>query len=185
MRQEDVDLGHLWLDAVCERLRQQRELAESAAGRLGDDAFFRALGPGENSVALLMKHMGGNLRSRWRNLLTEDGEKPDRRRDAEFELEEGDTREAILEGWAEGWRLALGTLGSLEPVDLAGTVTLRGEMLPVVAAVERQLAHAAYHTGQIVLLARHLVGEEAWTSLSIPRGGSAAYTERVRRDAQA
>ena len=185
MREEDVDLGRTWLDAVCERFRQQRGLAEAAAARLDDDAFFHTLGAGENSVALLMKHMGGNLRSRWRDFLTSDGEKPDRRRDSEFELEEGDTRERILQGWEEGWRLLLGTLGSLEPVDLLGIVTIRGETLGVVAAVERQLAHAAYHTGQIVLLARHHVGEEGWASLSVPRGGSEAYTERVRRDAGA
>ncbi|HUH11562.1 MAG TPA: DUF1572 family protein [Longimicrobiales bacterium] len=184
MRDEDADLGRVWLDAVCERFRQQKELAAKAAARLDDAAFFQPLGSGENSVAILMKHMGGNLRSRWTAFLTSDGEKPDRRRDAEFEIEEGDTRERILEGWEEGWRLALGTLGSLEPVDLPGIVTLRGETLGVVAAVERQLAHAAYHTGQIVLLARHLVGEEAWASLSIPRGASDEFTERVRRAAQ-
>lgn len=173
------DLAEAWLGAVAERFRQQKELAEKAAARLDDDDFFRALHPESNSVALLMKHMAGNLRSRWTHFLTADGEKPDRRRDAEFVREPADTRASIEEAWDEGWRLALGTLGALEPPDLHSTVTLRGEPLSVVAAVERQLAHAAYHTGQIVLLARHWVGD-SWESLSIPPGESEAFTARMR-----
>lgn len=176
---ESDDLAREWLRAVSARFRQQKEVAERAAARLGEEHFFRALDAGSNSVALLMKHVAGNLRSRWTDFLTNDGEKPNRRRDAEFVREPSDTRGSIEAAWEEGWHLALGTLGSLEPPDLGSVVTLRGERLTVLEAVERQLAHAAYHAGQIVLLAKHWLGEE-WESLSIPRGESEARTRRTR-----
>lgn len=176
-------VAEAWLSAVCARMRQQKELAERAAARVSDDDFFRALDPGSNSIGVLMKHVAGNLRSRWTGFLTTDGEKPDRRRDAEFIREESDTRASVEAAWEEGWRVALGTLGALAPPDLGSVVRIRGESLSVVEAAERQLAHAAQHAGQIVLLARHWVGE-GWESLSIPRGESEAFTARARERAR-
>src|SRR5690606_5792830 len=127
-----------------------------------------------NSVAVLMKHVGGNLRSRWTGFLTTDGEKPDRDRDSEFAIGPDDSRDRILDRWQEGWRCLEDALRSLDPADLERTVHIRGEPHTVPQALHRSLAHTAQHTGQIVLLAKHLCGS-AWRTLSIPRGQSAAY----------
>ncbi len=125
-----------------------------------------------------MKHLAGNLRSRWTDFLTSDGEKPDRNRDAEFVLDAGTTRATVLGWWDEGWRRLFGAIESLGPDDLLRTVHIRGEPHTVVRAIERALAHAAYHVGQIVLLAKHRRGA-AWRSLSIPKGQSATFDPRA------
>lgn len=150
-----------------------KKLAEDAMAQVDDAHFFAPLGDEENSIALIVKHMAGNLRSRWTDFLTTDGEKPDRDRDAEFEIH-GDQRAALLEAWERGWATFLGTLQSLSPDDLARTVHIRGEPHTVIRAVDRAVAHACYHVGQIVLLARHFAGAE-WRTLSIPRGGSRQF----------
>jgi hypothetical protein len=121
-----------------------------------------------------MKHLSGNLRSRWCDFLASDGEKPDRNRDGEFVLSAGDSRAALTERWEDGWNHLFGTLAALGPDDLLRTVTIRGEAHSVLEAIQRQQTHYAYHVGQIVLLARHFAGAR-WKSLSIPKGQSARF----------
>jgi hypothetical protein len=173
------DLGRHYLDDALLTLRKYRGLAERALEQVDDGQFFRVLDPGSNSLALIVKHVAGNQRSRWRDFLTSDGEKPDRRRDSEFELEPGDTRAALMTRWNDGWELALREIGALGPGDLLRTVTIRGEPHSVLQAIERQVAHYAHHAGQILFLAKHLAGER-WRSLSIPKGRSADH--EVARD---
>jgi len=162
------DAGELYLEDLGRRLEKLRDTAERAMAQVDDADFFRAGGTEENSISLLVKHLSGNLRSRWTRLLTSDGEKPDRDRDAEFERHRGDDRAALMESWDAAWRIVEETLGSLTPSDLTRTVHIRGEPHSAVGALNRQLAHNAYHTGQIVLRARHYAGKR-WESLSIPR----------------
>jgi len=151
-----------------------RALAERALAQVDDDAFGKALDGDANSPALLVKHIGGNLRSRWTDAFTTDGEKPDRNRDAEFELRPGDTRASLMAAWAVGWSAVLSTLSTTGPNDLVRTVTVRGEPHTLVRALTRSLAHTAGHVHQLVMLCRHWRGE-AWQTLSIPRGQSAGY----------
>jgi hypothetical protein len=151
-----------------------RALAEKALGQLDDDGFFRALDGDANSPAVLAKHIGGNLRSRWTDVFTSDGEKPDRRRDREFELDAADTRASVMERWAAGWDAVAATLDALAPEDLERVVTVRGEPHTLPRALTRSLAHTAGHVHQIVLLARHWSGS-AWRTLSIPRGQSETF----------
>jgi len=149
---------------------QQRRLGEAAAEQLSDEEFFHTLADGSNSVAILMKHMGGNLRSRWTDFLTTDGEKPDRNRDGEFIIA-GESRDAIRQIWNQGFDRCIDTVRSLTPEDLTRTVTIRGEAHTAVQALIRSLAHVSHHAGQIVLLAKALRGNR-WEVLSIPRGKS-------------
>lgn len=164
----DAPLGRAVLDDLAERFRSLRELADRALAQVDDEAYFATLDAEGNSVALLAKHVGGNLRSRFSDFLVSDGEKPDRDRDAEFEVRPGDTRATIEESWAAGWATLEATLASLAPADLSRTVRLRGEPLSALQALTRALAHVGQHVGQIVLLARHWAGPE-WETLSIPR----------------
>jgi hypothetical protein len=166
-----------FLSLADRELRRLKALADKAMAQVDDDGFFAALGQDENSIALVVKHMAGNLRSRFRDFLTSDGEKPDRNRDAEFETAPTDTRAALLAAWEEGWQILFDALAPLGEADLTRVVTIRGEPLSVFQAVGRQLTHYAYHVGQIVLLARHWAGPE-WSSLSIPRGKSADFNRR-------
>ena len=164
-----------YLADVKARFESIRTQAERAAAQVDDAAFFAPLGAEENSIALLMKHMSGNLRSRFTNFLTSDGEKPDRNRDGEFEQGAGDSRATILARWAEGWRILVDTLDALGPGDLGRTVTIRGEPHTVIQALSRQLVHQSQHAGQVVLLAKHAAGAQ-WKTLSIPRGKSGTFT---------
>lgn len=170
--------AHAWLDDVRLQFRRLKEQCESAAAQVSDEDFFTPLGQGENSIAVLMKHLGGNHRSRWRDFLTTDGEKRDRHRDREF-IVEGETRAAVEERWEEGWRFAFESLAALAPGDVGRTVTVRGEPHSVVEAIHRSLSHAAYHTGQIVQLARHFAGD-AWQTLSVARGKSEELNAAMR-----
>jgi hypothetical protein len=170
--------GPFLADALAQ-FRKYRALAEAALAQADDATFFAVPGPDENSLALLVKHVAGNQRSRWTEFLATDGEKPDRRRDEEFELRPGDTRAALMARWHEGWRLLFAALEPLADADLSRTVAIRGEPHTVLQAVARQQTHYAYHVGQIVALARHHAGAR-WRSLSIPRGQSAAW--EVGRD---
>jgi hypothetical protein len=165
---------HYLKDAV-RVFRGQKKLADGAAAQVSDEEFFRAIDAESNSIALIMKHMAGNMRSRWTDFLTSDGEKPDRRRDSEF-LVEGEDRAAILERWEAGWRTVFDTLESLGPEDIDRPVTIRGEPHTVVEAVNRQLSHYGQHTGQIVFLAKHLKSSE-WKTLSIARGKSEDFNK--------
>lgn len=165
-------------EVLARELDHYRRMAERALEQLDDDGFFASPGPETNSVAIIVKHMAGNLRSRWTDFLTTDGEKPDRNRDTEFELTDADTREALMQRWVAGWQLVADTMAGLTDDDLGRTVMVRWEPHTVLAAIQRQLTHAAYHTGQIVQLARHYSG--AWRTLSIARGESDAFNARMR-----
>jgi hypothetical protein len=160
---------HYLQDAV-RVFRGQKRLADGAAAQVSDEEFFRAIDAESNSIALIMKHMAGNMRSRWTDFLTSDGEKPDRHRDSEFVVE-GEDRAAIMERWEAGWRTLFDALESLKPEDIDRAVTIRGEPHTVVEAVNRQLSHYGQHTGQIVFLAKHLKSSD-WKTLSIARGKS-------------
>ena len=148
--------------------RKYREMADKSLARVTDAQFFAALDEESNSLAVLVKHVAGNLLSRWTDLLTTDGEKPARDRDAEFEIGPGDTRAGLMRRWEAGWACAFASLEALTPADLDRTILIRGEPHTMVQALNRQLTHAAYHTGQIVLLAKHFQSD-GWESLSIPR----------------
>jgi hypothetical protein len=160
-------IEQLYLDDCLLQLRKLKAQAEKAIAQIDDRQLFALLDPDANSIALIMKHVSGNMRSRWTDFLSTDGEKPDRDRDSEFEID-GETRAAILARWEQGWNLLFETLASLEPGDLAKTVTIRGEPHTVVQAINRQLSHYSAHVGQIVLLAKHFAGPE-WKTLSIPK----------------
>jgi hypothetical protein len=153
------------------QLRKLKSLAEKAVGQIDEQYLFTVLDREANSIAVIMKHMAGNMRSRWTDFLTSDGEKPTRDRDREFEMDSNDTRARIFSMWEEGWNRLFQTVSSLNPEDLGKTVRIRAEAHTVVEAINRQIAHYAMHVGQIVLLAKHFAGAN-WQSLSIPRGKS-------------
>ncbi len=171
-------LGGMYLEDVLARLRGTKRLADEAAAQVSDEEFFRAPDAESNSIALIMKHMAGNMRSRWTDFLTSDGEKPDRHRDSEFE-HEGEDRQGILDAWEAGWRLVFDAIGALRPDDLTREITIRHEPYTVVSAINRQLAHYNQHAGQIIFLAKHLKSS-AWRSLSIPRGQSETFNEGMK-----
>jgi uncharacterized protein DUF1572 len=158
--------------------RYYKALAERAMAQVSDEQLFTMLDDESNSIAIVVKHMAGNMRSRWTDFLSTDGEKPDRNRDAEF-AEPPTTRAALMAVWEEGWHCMFHALAALTDDDLAHTVTIRGEGHSVMQAINRQLAHYPYHCGQIVLLAKHL-NHAGWQSLSVPRGKSEEFNARVR-----
>ena len=157
--------------------RYYKKLGEGAMAQVSDEQLFVALDPEMNSIALIVKHMAGNLRSRWTDFLTSDGEKPDRNRDSEFECPPA-TRAALMEMWESGWACLFTALEPLSEADAGRTVKIRNEAHSVMQAVNRQLAHYAYHVGQIVFLAKHLQSAQ-WKSLSVPRGQSGQFNQRV------
>ncbi|HUJ41474.1 MAG TPA: DUF1572 family protein [Candidatus Acidoferrales bacterium] len=157
--------------ATLRELRSLKRAAERAMAQVSDEQFFAALDPETNSIAVLVKHIAGNMLSRWTDFLSSDGEKPWRDRDAEFRIDPADTRATLLERWEQGWHILLSTLESLGPADLERTVTIRAEPYSVVGATQRSLSHYSDHIGQIILLAKHLAGPN-WKTLSIPRGKS-------------
>jgi hypothetical protein len=157
--------------------RYTKSLADRAMEQVSDKQLFAALDQEANSIAVVVKHMAGNMRSRWTDFLTSDGEKPDRNRDSEF-VEPPATRKALMEMWEDGWAHVFDSLAPLTDADLARTVTIRGEPHSVLQAINRQSGHYAYHVGQIVLLAKHYAGGN-WQSLSIPRNRSAEFNRKV------
>ena len=169
--------------ALITSFRFTKDLADRAIAQVPDARLHEALDPNTNSIAVIMQHLAGNLRSRWTDVFETDGEKPWRDRDAEF-VDGRLSREALCTAWEEGWACVLDTLATLTPADVARSVRIRGEVLTFPQAACRALAHAGYHVGQIVMIARVLAGE-TWTTLSIPRGESRSYNERVWRDAGA
>lgn len=171
-------LAQLYLEDTAALFRRQKRLADRAMAQIDDEAFFALLDAEANSVAVLVKHMAGNMRSRWTDFLTSDGEKPDRNRDSEFVIEPGQDRAWLLARWEEGWQILLDTIDSLTAADLGRTVTIRSEPHSVLKAINRQLDHYSYHTGQIVLLCKHYAPE--WRTLSIPKGGSAAFNDKMQ-----
>ncbi len=158
--------------------RYYKKLAERAMEQVSDDRLFATLDDEMNSIAVIVKHMTGNMQSRWTDFLTSDGEKPGRDRDAEFSNPPA-TREALLQLWEDGWRCLLGTMESLSETDLSRTITIRGERHSVMQAINRQLAHYPYHCGQIVFLAKHFCSGH-WRVLSVPLGKSAEFNRRVQ-----
>ena len=157
--------------------RYYQKLAEGAMAQVSDAQLFTTLDPEMNSVALIVKHLAGNMRSRWTDFLTSDGEKPDRNRDSEF-VEPPKTRAALMEMWEAGWECLFSALGSLSEADIGRTVKIRGEAHSVLQAINRQLAHYPYHVGQIVFLAKHLQSAK-WKSLSVPKGQSPQFNQRI------
>ena len=168
----------VWIDETRLECRRYKAWAEQALAQVDDAAFFTALGTG-NSVAHVVKHIAGNLRSRWTDFYDGDGEKPDRCRDREFEIEPGDTRATLMARWERGWASLFATLDPMTPADAARTVVIRGEPHTVPRALMRNLAHTAQHVGQIILLAKHLRGD-AWKTISIPRGQSEQFNAAMR-----
>jgi hypothetical protein len=171
-------IGEIYLRDVRSRFKGIKRLGDEAVAQVSDEEFFRLLDSESNSIALVMKHVAGNMRSRWTDFLTTDGEKPDRNRDLEFVIE-GEDRRLITESWNAAWGYFLDTLSSIGPEDLTRIVTIRHEPYTVVAAINRQLEHYGYHIGQIVFLAKHFKSS-AWQSLSIARAASSAFNERMR-----
>jgi uncharacterized damage-inducible protein DinB len=168
--------------------RYYKRLGEGAMAQCPDNKLFVEIDSESNSVAIIVKHLVGNMRSRWTDFLTSDGEKPDRQRDTEFEAP-AKTRQEILEMWESGWKLLFNALGSLTDADLERTITIRNEPHSVMQAVNRQIAHYAYHVGQIVYLSRHFARDQ-WKSLTIPKKKSADLDTKVsgsntRRDVRA
>jgi uncharacterized damage-inducible protein DinB len=154
-----------------------KKLAERAMVQISDEQLFAAIDAEANSIAILVKHMAGNMRSRWTDFLTTDGEKPARHRDLEFE-QPPSSRAELMALWESGWACLFSALQPLTDDDLCRTVTIRGEAHSVMQAINRQMAHYPHHVGQIVLLAKHFAGER-WESLSVPRGRSAEFNRRV------
>ncbi len=175
----DSDIASHYLDEVRRQLRGYKRLGEGAIAQVKDDELLTTLDPEANSIAITVKHIAGNMRSRFTDFLTTDGEKPDRNRDQEFEITSATSRDEINRWWEEGWERVFSAVASLRPEDLMRTVTIRGESHTLVQALNRALAHYAYHIGQIVFLAKHFRSAE-WNSLSIPRGKSEEYN-RVDR----
>jgi hypothetical protein len=169
-----TDLAMHYLEEACRQFRGHKRMGEAAMVQLKDEDFFVTLDPESNSVAILVKHLAGNMRSRFTDFLNSDGEKPDRFRDREFEITPSTTRSEVMKWWEDGWTIVLNTIESLKPEDVMRTVTIRGESHSVLQALNRQIAHYAQHTGQIVFLAKHLRSNE-WKTLSIPRGKSEEY----------
>jgi hypothetical protein len=166
-----------YLEDCLALFRQYKGLAERAMEQITDEQLFATLDPESNSIAIIMKHLAGNMRSRWTGFLTTDGEKPDRRRDAEF-IDPLSTRRDLLEAWEDGWKRLFETLESLSEEDLKRTITIRSEAHSVMQAVNRQVAHYGLHVGQIVLLAKHFAGS-GWKPVSVPRGQSAEFNRQV------
>lgn len=169
-----TDLATHYLDEAHRQFRGHKRLAEGAMAQLQDHELFLALDPESNSIALIVKHMAGNMRSRFTDFLTTDGEKTDRFRDEEFELSPTTTRADLTKMWEEGWTRLFSTIEALKPEDVMRKVTIRGEPHTVLQAINRQIAHYSYHTGQIVFVAKHIRSNK-WKSLSIPRGKSEDY----------
>ena len=166
------------LSAAIDEFRKTKTYAEKAFAQLNDEDFFARLSPHQCSISAYIRHLAGNMHSRWTDFLTTDGEKPNRNREAEF-IEESFPREQLMQLWESAWATLFATLDSLEPGDLEKTVTIRNEPHTVIQAIIRQIAHYTWHTGQIVLLAKHIkIGRgESWDYMTIAPGGSAAFNK--------
>lgn len=166
-----------YLEDTIAIFRYYKKLADGAMAQVSDEQLFATLDAEANSVAIIVKHMAGNMRSRFTDFLTADGEKPTRDRDSEF-VDPAPSREALLSDWEKGWSSLFTAIEPLTEGDLARTITIRGEAHSVMQALNRQTVHYSYHVGQIVLLAKHFAGDH-WQSLSVPRNKSAEFNRRV------
>ena len=176
----EEELGRHYLADALEVFRNYKQLAEKAVARLSDEQLFVSIDAEANSAAVIIKHLAGNMRSRWTDFLTSDGEKPDRDRDSEFEINETTSRADVMRWWEDGWRVLFGAIEPLRPEDLLRRVPIRGEPHTVVEAISRNVTHTAYHVGQIVFLAKHLKSSD-WQTLSIARGQSGKFNESMQR----
>lgn len=174
---ESNDVAKALIEGALSAFRANKGWADKAISQLPDEKLHQALDPNTNSVAVVMKHVAGNLLSRWTDFLTTDGEKPWRDRDDEF-VDTFASREELLAYWESGWRALFDSLSGLTAADVRQTVTIRGEPHSVPLAIQRSLAHCGYHVGQIILIARILAADE-WSTITIPRGGSSGFNERV------
>jgi hypothetical protein len=170
-----------YYDEVRRSFRGYKRLADGGLVQLSDTDFFHAPDPESNSAAQIVKHVAGNLRSRWLDFLTTDGEKPDRNRDQEFILTAADTRQDLMRRWEASFKIVFDTIASLTAEDFSRTVTIRGEPHTILQAMNRSLMHTAYHVGQILYVGKHLRGA-AWTVLSIPKGKSAEFNAMKPED---
>jgi hypothetical protein len=177
MTAHEAEIGKALIDGAVTAFRSHKGWADKAIAQLSDDRLHVALDPNTNSLAVIMKHVAGNLLSRWTDFLTTDGEKPWRDRDGEF-VDTFASRDELIAHWESGWQCLFDSLAALAPDDLGKTVTIRGEPHSVPLAIQRSLAHCAYHVGQIVLIARILAGDH-WTTITIPRGASANFNQEV------
>lgn len=177
MTTEKNDVCKAMIEGAIASFRSNKGWADKAIAQLADDRLHIALDPHTNSIAVIMKHVAGNLLSRWTDFLTTDGEKPWRNRDDEF-VDTLVTRDDLIAYWDSGWQRLFDSMSSLSSDDLAKTVTIRGEPHSVPLAIQRSLAHSAYHVGQIMLIARILAGDH-WTTITIPRGASANFNQQV------
>jgi hypothetical protein len=163
-----------YLEDALSNFRSYKKLAEKAFEQVSDEEFFSAIDEEANSIAVIIKHISGNMLSRWTDFLTTDGEKPDRQRDMEFVVTPETSRDESLGQWERGWACLFAALEALTPEDFSRKVLIRGEEHSVMEAVNRQLTHYAYHIGQIVFLCKHFRSRE-WKSLSIPRNRSTEF----------
>jgi uncharacterized damage-inducible protein DinB len=174
-------LWKAYLEDITFSFRKQKETAEKAFRQVvADEDFFRKPGEFSNSIATIIKHVAGNLASRWTDFLTTDGEKPWRNRDGEFQLTQTETRANLLKAWEAGWQTLFQTLAGLVETDLQKRVTIRGEEHTVLQAIHRSLTHMAYHTGQIVYLSR-LLQKDGWEWITIPPGQSQQFVGQGKK----
>lgn len=171
------DLGVMYLENTITVFLKHKEWADQAMRQLSDAQLREPLDENSNSVAMIAKHVAGNLLSRWTDVLTSDGEKPWRNRDNEF-VDDFSNRQEIMDFWEKGWNCLFESLRALSPDDLVKTIAIRGEPHSVLLAIQRSLAHSSYHVGQILMLARHQAGDD-WRTITIPRGQSRSYNQHV------
>jgi hypothetical protein len=174
------NIGTAYLEDVLRNFRSYKKLAEEALAQASDADIFRLIDPEANSIAILIKHMAGNMRSRWTDFLTSDGEKPDRHRDREFEIDPGTNRAEVMRWWEQGWKYVFDAIEPLKPEDLSRKVYIAGREHSVLQAITRQLLHYAGHVNQMVLLAKHFRGAD-WKSLSIPKGQSETFARQFEQ----
>src|SRR5438128_1186634 len=172
-------IGEHYLEDALYTFRYYKQLADRAFAQISDEDFFRIIDDESNSIAVNMKHIAGNMISRWTDFLTTDGEKPERNRDIEFVMLPETTKEDVLVYWEKGWQCAFNAIEPLTPDDLMRTITIRGKDHTVIQAIDRQLAHYAYHVGQIVYLAKHFKASD-WQSLSVPKNRSAEFNAKLQ-----
>jgi hypothetical protein len=173
-------MNETYVQLVLREFRRLKSLGDDAIAQVSDEQFFACPSSGDNSIAIIVKHMGGNLVSRWTDFFTSDGEKSGRNRDTEFLIATEDSREQLLRVWEHGWTTLFGALEALHDSDMVRLIAIRGEPLTVLQAVNRQLTHYAYHVGQIVYVAKHHRGS-AWHTLSIPVGRSSEFNRSPAR----
>ena len=174
-----MNLAAHYLEEVLRQMKGHKRLADGALQQVTDEEFFRELDPESNSIAIVVKHMAGNMQSRFSNFLASDGEKPDRNRDQEFEIGTSAARKDSMQAWEQSWKTVFDSISALKPEDVEKTITIRSEPHTVLQAINRSVAHLAYHTGQIVYLAKYF-RSESWKTLSVPRGKTEEFNAKMR-----